>query len=117
MAVETVLVNILSAVFAIIGGIILVKVVLPRVADVLDAAVEDQTAVDGLMVLLKVFVVVIVTGMVISAVTPLHAKLGMYLGTLQNGIDAILSIKTYGEWLVVGIGALLLVKIFTNKKK
>ncbi len=117
MAVETVLTSLLGAVFAIIGGIVLVKVILPRIADVIDAAVEDQTAVDGLITLLEVFVIVIVAGMVIASLAPMHAKVGVYLGTLQKAIDAILSVRTYVEWLVVGVGALLLVRLFVNKKK
>jgi|SRR3989344_6435685 len=115
MAVETVLTGILGAIFAIVGGMVLVKMILPRIADVLDAAVEDQTAVDGIIVLLQVFVIVIVAGMVIGSLAPMHAKLGVYLGTLQKGIDAILSVRAYVEWLVVGVGALLLVKSIRKK--
>lgn len=114
MAAEQVLLSILNTVFTILGLIVAVKYVLPKIADVLDAAVEDQTAVDGLVVLLQVFLVIAAAGLIIGFLGAIHPKIGTYLGTIKPAIDVIMGLKVYVEWLVVGVGALLLVKMFRS---
>src|SRR3989344_3836239 len=112
MAVQQVLVNVLMVVFAVLGMFIVFRWVLPKVADLLDAVVEDQVAVDGVMVLLKIFVGVFVLGLVITNINGLIPSIAVYLNTIQQGISVVNSMVKYVEWLVVGAGALLLMKMW-----
>ena len=116
MAVEQVLMQVLIIVFAILGMIIVFRWVLPKVADLLDAVVEDQVAVDGLIVLLKIFVGIFVLGIVVTAMSALVPKIANYVSPINQGLSVITSITSYVEWLVVGVGALLLVKLWKKSK-
>lgn len=119
MSAEGVLLSLLNAAFTVVGLIAAVKYVLPRIADVLDSAVEDKTAVDALVVLLEVFLIVTAASLVIGFLGGIHGKLNIYLSTIKPAIDMVTNLKVYVEWLVVGVGALLLVRTFrggTGKK-
>ncbi|MDO8628511.1 MAG: hypothetical protein Q7R56_02045 [Nanoarchaeota archaeon] len=116
MVATEVLINVLSIVFAMLGMMVVFRWVFPKLADVLDAVVEDQVAVDGVLVLLKVFVGVFVLGLVVTVAGKFHASIPPYVGTVQQGLSVITSITKYVEWLVVGVGALLLVKVWKKSK-
>ena len=115
MSAETIFVGILSTVFAVLGGFIAIRSVLPKLADVLDAAVEDQTAVDGVITLLQIFVIVTITTFAIGALAPVHPLLTKYLNTVKPGLDIIMSLAGYISYLFVGIGALLVIKMWKKK--
>ena len=109
MALETYLIPLLSSIFAFIGGLIAIRIVFPRLADVLDGVIDDEPMVSSIIVFLTVFVWVTVLGMVVNFLGSMNANMGKYLGTVKPVLDVINSLVPYFEWLVVGVGALLLV--------
>ena len=116
MAVQQVLVAVLSVVFTFLGVLVVFRWVLPKLADILDAGVEDQVAVDGLMTLLKVFTSVVALGLIITAVNPLHASLATYTSSVQQGIVVVTSLTKYIAYVVVGAGVLLAIKSWKKSK-
>ncbi|MDO8556605.1 MAG: hypothetical protein Q7R96_05535 [Nanoarchaeota archaeon] len=115
MSAESILINILGAVFAVVGSFVVIKTVLPKLADVLDAGVEDQTAVDGIVALLQIFTLVIAAGFVIVSLGAIHAKVGSYLNTIKPALDVINALTPYVAYLFVGVGALLVIKAWKKK--
>jgi len=109
VAFEAYLIPILSSIFAFIGGLIAVRIVFPKLADVLDGVINDEPMVNALIVFLTVFVWVTVLGMGINFLSPMNTSLGRYLATLKPILDVINSLVPYFEWIIVGVGALLLV--------
>lgn len=109
MALETYLIPILSSIFTFIGGLIAIKIIFPRLADVLDGVIDDEPMVSSIIVFLTVFVWITVLGMVINFLGSINATLAKYLGTLKPILDVINALVPYFEWFIVGVAALLLV--------
>ncbi len=109
------LVNLLNAIFAIMGGYIAITYLFPMLKDFLAGAIKDKVSLEGLMGVLNLYVIVFVLAAVVKELVAINNQYLNYVNVLSPALIVMVDLIPYLKYLVLGV--LVIIGINSFKKK
>ncbi len=111
----TVALNLLNAIFVMVGGYIAIVYLFPMLRDFLAAGFKDEKVVDALMGIFNLYVIIFVTIGIVRELVLVNNQYLNYVTVLIPALTIMTDLIPYLKYLVAGV--IIVVGLGTFKKK
>ena len=102
MSLEIWLMNIFSCIAIVAGGWAMIVYVFPMIEQILQSAIKDKKALNGIMGLLNVVILWMVAQGIIIYLLKIDNSVVDYLDIFTPGLDVFLEFLPYLKWVILG---------------
>tara|TARA_Y100000034_G_C6786431_1_gene351799 strand:- start:280 stop:615 length:336 start_codon:yes stop_codon:yes gene_type:complete len=95
-------VNLLNAVFVLLGGYVAITYLFPFLRDFLSGILKNDKVTDGLMGIFNIYVIVFVLSGVVNSLVAINHPTLNYVNALIPGLNVLTSLIPYLQYLVLG---------------
>jgi len=106
--------SLLNAVFIIIGGYVAISYLLPMLRDFFSGILKEEKSLDGLMGIINLYIIIFILAAIVTELMAINNQYLNYFGILTPGLNVLVALIPYIQWLVVGVLVVLGLK---NLKK